>query len=66
MTSKEPKVSTYVHIRKELSRALREMAAAENRPLGAQLEVIIEEAIEAREDKPARRRPPSVRREMGR
>ena len=37
MTSKEPKVSTYVHIRKELSRALREMAAAENRPLGAQL-----------------------------
>ena len=51
---------TVVHIRKSLSRALREMAAAENRPLGTQLEVIIEEAIEAREDKPVRRRPPSV------
>ena len=60
MTSKEPKVNTYVHIRKSLSRALRQAAEDENRSLGAQLEEIIQFWMDCREDLPARRRPPSV------
>ena len=54
------KVNTYVHIRKSLSRALRQAAEDENRSLGAQLEVVIEDWLDWREDKPARRRPPAV------
>ena len=56
----DTKVNTHVRIRKELSRALRQAAEDENRSLGAQLEVVIEDWLDWREDKPARRRPPSV------